>query len=400
MLKKTGLILTGGGARAAYQVGVLQAVAEMRRDVVPPTGALPPNPFSVICGTSAGAINAASLACGADDFDNTVAQLIDIWQNVRVDQVYQAKNSDMIASGARWLSLLSLGWIFAHKKLRPRSLLDNQPLMGLLSQHVRLDRLPSMLAQGHLDALAITASCYTTGEHVTFYDSHGEITPWVRNQRMAQRCQIDHSHLLASSAIPFVFPATPLNGPQGRTYFGDGSMRQMAPISPVIHLGAERVFVIGAGRRGEPTAPRQGEAPYPSIANIAGHALSSIFLDTLAVDIERTRRINQTLALIPPQRRPESNLRHIELLVISPSQRIDDIAVRHASALPATVSSLLRILGASGSGRGNQGGALVSYLLFEAAFTQELIALGHADAVAQRDEIHRFFHWPSAASPA
>jgi NTE family protein len=396
MRKKTGLVLTGGGARAAYQAGVLQAIAEMRREA----GDLSTNPFPIVCGTSAGAINAAALACGADNFDNAVAQLVDVWKHVHVQQVYQTAVSDMVTSGARWLSLLSLGWIFAQKRLRPRSLLNNQPLSGLLARSVPLARLPGLLNEGHLDALAITASSYGTGEHVTFYESSHKITPWVRKHRLALRCRLDHTHLLASSAIPFVFPATALEGPQGPAYFGDGSMRQTAPISPVIHLGAQRVLVIGAGRRGEPALRVQGEASYPSMAQIADHALSSIFQDVLEADIERTKRVNQTLALVPEERKNDTHLRHIDLLVIAPSQRLDEIAARHVDALPPTVLSLLRILGAPGKAQGGQGSALVSYLLFEPAYTQELIALGRSDAWAQQEEVHRFFDWPVPAAPA
>jgi NTE family protein len=399
MTHGTGLVLTGGGARAAYQAGVLDAIAQLRREA----GVTSANPFPVVCGTSAGAINAAALASRADDFDAAVTDLVDVWQGIQVQQVYRTAVSDMVLSGARWLSLLSLGWVLAQRRLRPRSLLDNQPLGELLARRVPLQRLPALLESGHLSALAITASSYSTGEHVTFYDCRYPITPWVRNQRLAQRGPLHQGHLLASSAIPFVFPASRLDGPRGLGYFGDGSMRQTAPISPAIHLGAERILVIGAGRMVEPPGAPRPDPTYPSLAHMAGHALSSIFLDTLAADIERTRRVNQTLSLIPPERRADTRLRHLELLVISPSQRLDELAMRHAAALPATVSGLLRVLGASGDGATGQGGALVSYLLFVSAYTRELIALGRRDALAQADAIRAFFGWtasPPATRPA
>lgn len=385
----TGLVLSGGGARAAYQLGVLQAIDEMRAE----HGMAGDNPFQVICGTSAGALNAAVLACGAHAYSATLEQLVEVWSRFHVGQVYRAELSDMMLSGARWLSLLSLGWLFASPRLRPRSLLNPAPLRQLLIEQLDWQRLHLNLDDGHLRALAVTASNYASGEHVTFYQSPYPIKPWVRNQRLAQLGEIRVEHLLASAAIPFVFPAVKLRGPHGRAYFGDGAMRQTAPISPAIHLGADRVLVIGVGRMAEPPPPQVDHHDYPSLAQIAGHALSSIFLDNLAVDVERLRRINHTLGLIPPEARAATELRPVDLLLIAPSQRLDEIAARHADALPGTVQRLFSILGPRAQRGPRQDGALLSYLLFEAPFTQELIALGRQDARAQQAEIERFFGW-------
>ena len=393
----TGLILTGGGARAAYQVGVLQAVAQIRRECIAPPG----NPFPVIAGTSAGAINSAALACNADNFDRAIAGLVDVWRNFHAEQVYRSDSIGVIRTGARWLTMMSLGWVIARwRRARPRSLLDNTPLGALLGQLVDTSRMKQVMRDGHLQALAVTASSYGSGLHVTFYDAVQPIVPWTRSQRLAVRSDINVAHLLASSAIPFVFPAQALTIEGRSEYFGDGSMRQSAPISPAVHLGAQRILVIGAGRMHEPAQPRAGSSEYPNLAQIAGHALSNIFLDALAVDIERLQRINSTLKLLPESVRSATALRPIDVLVIAPTQRLDDIAARHIGSLPVSVRTLLRGIGVSGRGDDARGAALASYLLFEAPYTRELMDLGQADTFDRRREVVEFFGWREKGSVA
>ncbi len=388
----TALMLSGGGSRAAYQVGVLEAIADIRRDAGALTQA---NPFPIITGTSAGAINAAALACGADDFDDAVHRIAQVWRQFHSGQVYRTDAVDMLRAGSSWLTLLSLGWVVAKwRRTQPRSLLDNAPLSELLAHLVPLKRLPELILSGQVQALAVTASSYSSGEHITFFEGDKRLMPWVRSDRRAVRDCITHAHLLASSAIPFVFPATALQIDGTTQYFGDGSMRQSAPIAPAIHLGGRRILVVGAGRmnerKSESCAPEHSS--YPSMAQIAGHTLSNIFLDAMAVDVERIRRINQTLSLVPAEMRNASNLRTIELLLISPSQRLDDIAARHIQALPDAVRTLC---GARACAKtvDIKGSGLASYLLFEQGFTQELMALGYADAMGKRSDIFRFFGW-------
>ena len=395
---RTGLILTGGGARAAYQVGVLAAIAQLRRDACT-TG---DNPFQVISGTSAGAINAATLACQADDFCSAVDGLMYIWQNIHVNQVYAADSFGVIRSGAKWLSMLSLGWALNRwRRTRPRSLLNNTPLRGLLSQWIKFDRLDEMLAKGYIDALAVTGSSYTSGHHVTFYQTHLQRDPWVRTQRIATRIpRLSIEHLVASSAIPFIFPAEPLDLGGEVEWFGDGSMRQTAPITRTFSAPRCTAGEIGAGRMHEAGGEgQQGPTStgHPSLAQIAGHALSNIFLDALAVDIERLKRINSTLALLPEEALRNTPLKPIEALVIAPSRPLDSLAAEHQGALPPPIRALLRSVGVSGEGATASGSALVSYLLFEPAYTNELITLGMSDTLARRVEIQKFFDWPAQA---
>jgi NTE family protein len=370
---RTALILTGGGARAGYQVGVLKAV----RELLPQPSR---NPFPILCGTSAGALNAASMAVWAEDFGAGVDNLLQVWENFSAHQVYRADPAGIGVAGARWLSTLALGWL---TRRAPRSLLDNSPLRRLLGESLDFSRIAHAIDSGALHSVSITCSGYSSGQSVSFFQGRAGLEGWRRSQRIGAPAAITLDHLMASSAIPFIFPAVHLN----REWFGDGSMRQVAPVSPAIHLGADKILVIGAGRLADENARPVGTT-YPSLAQIAGHALSSIFLDSMSVDLERMSRINRTLTLIPESVRSENGvaLRPIDVLVIAPSQRLDHLAARHARALPWAVRTLLRGVGAMNQ----NGGALTSYLLFEQTYTRALIELGYADTMARRDEVLQF----------
>lgn len=382
----------GGGARAAYQVGVLKGIASIlrtaRRAIDPQAGAR--NPFPILVGTSSGAINATALASGADDFHGAVDRLVSVWENFEASHVYRSDALGVIRTGARWMTLLSVGWT-VRRSLRtgPRSLFDNSPLRTLLSELIELPRIERAIEHGHLRSLAVTASSYASGRHVTFYQSLNDHHIAPKLQRVSVRAEITVEHLLASSAIPFIFPPVllPLGANGSPEYFGDGSMRQVAPISPALALGAERLVVIGAGQLGRPGLLGQVDpAVHPTLAQVAGHALASIFLDALATDIEQLEKLNRIAALLTPQQRQDLNLRQIESLVIAPSERIDGIAARYLDTLPRPVRALFEVVGANQVG----GAALASYLLFERPFTRELIDLGVADAMKQRDEVLAF----------
>ncbi len=320
------------------------------------------------------------LACNADNFGTAVETLADVWRNIHAEQVYRADPLRIAASGARWLGALMFGWAF---KQAPRSLLDNTPLRMLLEQRLDFRNIGRSIARGSLYAVSLTASGYTTGQSVSFFQARTDVEPWERTHRFGSRTRLTLDHLMASSAIPFIFPAIRLN----REFFGDGSMRQLAPISPAIHLGAEKVLVIGAGRMFD-RVERQRSGTYPTLAQIAGHALSSIFIDGLAVDIERMQRINRTLSAIPDDIKQQGKipLRPIKSLVISPSERLDYLAARHVQTLPWPVRVLLRGVGAMN----RRGGALASYLLFEQTYTRALIDLGYKDTMARCDEVSTF----------
>ncbi|THF63172.1 patatin-like phospholipase family protein [Pseudothauera nasutitermitis] len=371
--ERAALVLTGGGARAAYQVGVLAAIRELRG------GQATGNPFPILCGTSAGGINAAALAVYADDFNAAVRRLTRIWRNFHVERVYRTDPAALFGTGLRWGGALTLGWAI---RQTPRSLLDNSPLRALLERVLDFSRIGRAIDAGHLYAVSVTASGYTSGESLAFFEAVPEVQPWRRAQRVGVRERLGVDHLLATSALPFVFPAVRIH----REYFGDGSMRQLSPISPAIHLGAERILVVGAGRLAE--EGRQRTDNYPSLAQIAGHALSSIFLDGLAVDLERLARINATVGALSPAQRAAAGiaLRPIETLVISPSRRLDTIAGHHRGSLPRLLRTLLRGVGAMR----RDGSTLLSYLLFEPGFTRALIELGYADTLARRGEVSDF----------
>lgn len=383
---QTALVLGGGGARAAYQIGVLDAIARILKnyDIAEHS-----SPFNVLSGTSAGAINVAFLASQVDHFEKAMQQLMSVWSNFEPGDVYRTDLRGALGNAGHWLIALSMGWLIREA---PRSMFDNRPLRELLRANIDFASIDKAIAQGRLAALAINTSSYSSGHHVTFYQSKRHIQPWLRTRRLATRETIGVDHLMASSAIPFVFPATRLSIDQHMEYFGDGAMRQSAPISPAIHLGATRIVVIGAGQvqeNADGTAPTESlsQIDYPSLGQIGGHVMASIFLDGVASDVERLERINRTLQILTPEQRQTTGLKPLDLLSITPSERLDTLAEPFVRNLPHTTRSALRILGATGP----RGVGLASYLLFDRHYTQTLIELGRQDGLAREEDIVKFF---------
>jgi NTE family protein len=370
---KLALVLTGGGARAAYQAGVLAAIARML-----PPGA--PSPFRIICGTSAGAINAALLASHADDFGLGVRHIMSVWGSLRASSVHYTDPAIVARAAARWV------WAFVTggSAERPLSLLDNAPLRDLVNRKVDFAAARAAIRDGQLDALCITASSYDTGRSVSFFEGIEELQPWSRARRCGVRAELGVEHLLGSSAIPFIYPPERI----GDQYFGDGAMQQLAPMSPALHLGADRVCVVGVGQALGPLPNASTVPVHPSLSQIGGHLIDAVFTDTLEVDLERLRRINATVENMPEWLRKRSQIdwRPVEALIVTPSRSFADATARHAHLLPPAIRVLLRTLGAMREGGTN----VLSYLLTDGRYCRSLMRQGYRDAIARRHEISAF----------
>jgi NTE family protein len=392
-----GLVLMGGGARTAYQAGVLQALAAL---IKPPNHKAEAFPFQVLVGTSAGALNATYLASRAIDGLAALSGLGEFWQGLHSDLVYHLPDTPM-AKFSRWATALGVT-LSARKQ---GAALDSMPLVDTLHRRIALNNIELALSRGDLKALAVTASSYTTGVHWTFCQTHqlASAKAWNRPGRRAELQDITIEHLMASSAIPFLFPATPLWVDGNMEYFGDGSMRQSSPLSPAVHLGANKILAIGVGqpqRRSMDLTSASFQASLsskqrPSLGNIAGHAMASVFNDTLMADVEQVQRVNQSIQELKNHLSEHHGLtvaqslpfREVEVLAMQPSESLDALAQAHVHELPRPVRRVLEGLGAlKGSGAG-----LASYLLFEPGFLRALIALGARDVAMRKEELLDFF---------
>ncbi len=371
----TALVLPGGGARGAFQVGVLKAIAEL----MSPRAC---NPFPVISGTSAGAINSVVLASKARHYSVAVDELERVWSHFRSKQVFRTDSWTMFKSSMHWMTAIVFGGLIVGA---PRSLLDNTPLRSLLSRNVRFPRIQASIDNGYLDAVAVTAASYGSARSMTFFQAAAGKQQWARTRRVGIRQELHLDHLMASIAVPMIFPPVSIDG----EYFGDGAMRQATPLSPAIHLGADRILVIGvrdetADPEADPGSPQQ----FPSMAQIAGYMLDTLFMDGLYSDLERMTRINQLIDSVEPLKRTGTliKMRPIDTMVIVPSQDLRVIAHKHRKELPLPLRALLRGV----SGKSPAENRLLSFLLFERGYTQDLIDLGYKDAMAVKDQLQAF----------
>jgi NTE family protein len=379
-MANVGLVLSGGGARAAYQVGALRGLAAILRGW--------DTPFNIVTGLSAGAINGAAIGASADSFTAGVEALTETWMALTPESVYRTDTTSLTALGVRWLKDLTTGGVLGRS--RANHLLDTSPLRELLTDKIDLGRAARHVQSGVLRGLAFSATNYLTGTTITFYDGAPELQPWVRYDRVAFRETLTTDHVMASAAIPVFFPPVMIDGKP----FGDGGVRMTTPVSPAIHLGAEKIVAIGIryARSHEQTLAlnRDTRGDRVSAAQIAGVLLNALFLDSLDNDLERLQRINRTLSFVPEGVRKDALLRPIPALLLRPSEDLGRLAADEYERFPAMLRHLLRGVG----GTGQKGWDLLSYLAFQPGYVGKLIELGENDTLARRAEIEAFFGAP------
>lgn len=382
-----GLVLTGGGARGAYQAGALLAIAEI-------TGARR-LPFRALAGSSAGSINVAYLASRALDFGGATRALGDLWCTLRPKDVFRTDTLTLVKTATGWGADLGLGgWIGAG---RGKALLDTAPLRELVTRSLDIPAMHAHIERGHVHGLSMAATNYQSGLGVSFFEGAAATLPWSRVTRIGVRARLGVEHVMASAAIPAFFPAVCIDG----EWYADGSIRLGTPLSPAIRMGARRILAI-AVRHVRPGAAAPAPTltvppPYPTAADTAGVVLDALFLDALEADVERTTRINHTLSLLAPEilAQQKTPLVPVSVLVLRPSIDPASLVPAALAHFPAAVRHLFRGLGASDTA----GWDLLSYLAFEGVFTTRLMEVGYEDTLARADDIRAFLGggWPGVS---
>jgi len=378
---RTALVLSGGGARGAYQAGILRGLVEI--------GVIggQRSPFDIIVGSSAGAINAAMLAAHANALGTGVERLLEVWNTITAADVFRTDLASLGRIGARWAWDLSFGG--ALRRVQPKALLDTAPLRTLLKR-IPLARIEEHVASGALYAVAVSATDLYTSNGFLFVQGSDAIRPWTRSRWRIERTRLTFDHVMASSAIPIFFPSVAIDG----RHFGDGSIRNTSPLSPAINLGADRILAIGVQGTGESAPPRAKKLPPPTIAQIAGVLLDAVMLDAIESDVEHSGRVNRSV--VSSHASEGGNpFRWIDVLWLRPSVDIGAIAAELSDRVPPIVRYLLRGLGTDEAIT-----ELLSYLLFDPAFTTRLIEAGRADVLAAKAEIRRFAAAAPPAAPA
>ena len=372
---KTALLLTGGGASAAYQLGVLKAIAKF----------LPRNhgiPFPIISGTSAGAINATTIACYASCFHLGIRKLEYIYNHMHTDQIYHSNGKKVFGHILKGL-FGSFQAGYAPKK--PMSLLNNEPLRQLLNRVVDFKRIDANIANGYLSSIAITASSYTSGDSISFYQADKSIEPWQRAKRRGIQTQLNSEHLMASSAIPLIFPSVKIK----HEHYGDGSVSQLSPLSPPIHLGAEKIFIVGLAQPQQQIHHAVDFHQPPTAATITGHLMDTVFTESLNADLERMHRINKTIGMIDKEKYGDStHLKNVDSYMLNPSKNFHVIASEHFEELKWSLRFILRMMGVEKDSETT----LTSYILFEQNYCKKLIQMGMEDALEQETQIREFLN--------
>ena len=367
------LVLSGGGARGAYQAGVVLGLSEIfGKDF----------PFDILTGVSAGGINTAYLAAYRDDPVSAARQLVEIWKNLHTTQVFRSDLYSLARIAIRWIIDLGFGGLLHRRKNLAQCLLDTSPLHELISKSLPFDRIEKNIADNYLHSVAVTATEYRESNAITFVESNSKTSGWVRKKRMSVETKLAVEHIMASSAIPILFPPISIQS----TYYGDGSLRNMAPLSPAIHLGANKLLIVSVKKPAKVASSHLDGKNQPSTARVLSVVLNAILLDQLDFDMERLERINQAVHMISSEYQNQTDLRPIDYVWIQPSEDIGEKAKEYAHLLPATIRYLIRGLGSI-----EQASEIISYLLFAPPFCSWLVDLGYRDAQNRSDEIKKLW---------